>query len=60
MYSSKLYCFNLSSAATWCNSIYGFASVLSILIGNTSFAAELKICTMATGIKKHKSIIRKK
>ena len=37
-----------------------FASLLGIPIGNKSSAIGLKICTITTGIKKYKSIIKKK
>ena len=35
-----------------------FASLIDILIGITSFAIRLKICAIAAGIKKYKSIIK--
>ena len=41
-------------------SISFFASLLDIPIGITSFVIELKICAIAAGIKKYKSIIKKK
>ena len=50
----------LASAFTGCISISAFASLIGILIGITSSAIELKICAMAAGIKKYKSIIKKK
>ena len=50
----------LGFAITGCLSISDFASFLDITIGITSFATGLKICAIAAGIKKHKSIIRKK
>ena len=50
----------LASAVTECISISGFASLLDIPIGITSFATGLKICAVAAEIKKYKSIINKK
>ena len=41
-------------------SIYAFASLVGIPIGITSCAIGLKICTIAAGIKKYKSIIMEK
>ena len=40
--------------------ISAFASLADILIGITSSAIGLKICAIAAGIKKYKSIIKKK
>ena len=45
---------------TGCVSIFSFASLVEIPIGITSFAIGLKICVITTGIKKYKSIIKKK
>ena len=50
----------LASTVTGCSSISGFASLLGIPIGITSLAIQLKICAIAVGIKKYKSIIKKK
>ena len=50
----------LDSKISECISISAFASLLSILIGITSSAVELKLCAIATGSKKYKSIIKKK
>ena len=50
----------LASTITGCVSISAFASVIGILIGITSSAVGLKICAITAGIKKHKSIIKKK
>ena len=50
----------LASAITGCVSISAFASLLDIHIGITSSAIGLKICAIAPGIKKYKSIIKKK
>ena len=41
-------------------SISPFTSSVSILVGITSFAAGLTVCAIAAGIKKYKSIIKKK
>ena len=41
-------------------SIFGFASLIGIPIGITSSARGSKICAVASGIKKSKSIIKKK
>ena len=40
--------------------ISGFASLLGIPIGIMNSAIGLKICTIASGIKKYKSMIKKK
>ena len=50
----------LASRVTGCILISVFASLLSIPIGITNSAIELKICAIAAGIKKYKSIIKKK
>ena len=50
----------LASATTECISISAFASLLGTPMGITSSAIGLKICTIAAGIKKYKSIITKK
>ena len=50
----------LASAITECISISGFSSFLGIPIGITSSAIGLKVCAITTGIKKYKSIIKKK
>ena len=50
----------LVSIITGCISISAFASWLSIPIGIMSSVTGLKICSVAAGIKKHKSIIKKK
>ena len=49
-----------ASTITGCISISDFASLLCIPVGNTSSATGLKICATAAGIKKYKSIIKKK
>ena len=63
MYNSKLYLkkfYILVSTITGCISIFAFASLLGIPIGIASSAIVLKICAIAAGIKKYKSIIKKK
>ena len=62
MQNSKLYLHFLISAyaITGCFLISAFASLLGFPIGTTSSAIEWKICTIAWGIKKYKSIIKKK
>ena len=50
----------LASAVTGCISLSAFSSLLGILIGITSSAIGLKMCAIAAGIKKYKSIIKKK
>ena len=50
----------IASAITGCNSISAFASLPGIPIGVTSSAMGLKICAIAAGIEKYKSIIKKK
>ena len=48
------------STITGCVSISAFASLVGIPIGITSSAIGLKICAITAGIKKYKSIIKKK
>ena len=50
----------LASTITGYISILAFASLLDILKGITSFALGLKIRAITAGIKKYKSIIKKK
>ena len=50
----------LASTITGYISISAFASLLDIPIGITSSAIGLKICAITSGIKKYKSIIKKK
>ena len=50
----------LVSTVTGCVSISAFASLVGIPIGITSSAIGLKICAITAGIKKYKSIIKKK
>ena len=49
-----------ASTITGCTSIFDFASLIGITIGITSSAIQLKICAIAAGIKKYKSIINNK
>ena len=50
----------LASTITVCVYISAFASLIGIPIRITSSAIGLKICAIARGIKKYKSIIKKK
>ena len=50
----------LGSTTTGCVSFSAFASSVGIPIGITSSAIGLKICAITAGIKKYKSIIKKK
>ena len=50
----------LATAITRCISISAFAFWIHVPIGITSFAVKLKVFEMAPGIKKYKSIIKKK
>ena len=50
----------LAFTVNGCISISAFASLLGISIRITTSALELKICAIAAGIKKYKSIIKKK
>ena len=45
---------------TICSSVYAFPSLIGIPVGITSSAIRLKICAITAGIKKYKSIIKKK
>ena len=51
---------SLASTITGCISISAFAFLLGIPIGITSSVIGLKICLITAGIKKYKSIIKKK
>ena len=48
----------LASAVTGCVSISAFACSVGILVGIVSYAA--KTCVVTAGIKKYKSVIKKK
>ena len=50
----------LGSTITGCISISAFASLLGIPIGITSSVIGLKICVIDAGIKKYKSLIKKR
>ena len=50
----------LVSAITGCVSIYTFASFVGFSIRISSSAVGLKVCSIAKGIKKYKSIIKQK
>ena len=50
----------LISTITVCVSVSAFVSLVGISIGITSSAIGLQVCTITAGIKKYKSIIRKK
>ena len=50
----------LASLITGCISISAFASLIGIPIGITSSVIGLKFCAITAGIKKYKSIIRKR
>ena len=50
----------LASTNTACISISGFTSLVCVSVGITSFAVKIKICAITVGIKKYKSIIKKK
>ena len=54
------YFLTLVSTITGCILISTFTSLLGILIEITSSATGLKICAITAGIKKYKSIIKKK
>ena len=45
---------------TGCVFISAFASLIGVFIGITSSALGFKICAITAGIKKYKSIIKKK
>ena len=50
----------LASTFTGCVSISANASLVAIPVGITSFALGVKICAISAGIKKYRSIIKKK
>ena len=49
-----------TSIVTGCVSISAFASLVAILVGIASFAVGLKICVITAGIKRYKSVMKKK
>ena len=50
----------IASTITGCVSISAFACLLAIPVAIASSAAAINICVITTGIKKYKSIIKKK
>ena len=50
----------LASTVTGCISISVFASLVTVLVGITNSAVGIKICAITAGIKKYKSILKKK
>ena len=50
----------LASTITGCVFISAFASLVGVPIGITSSAIGLKFCAITAGIKKYKSIIKRK
>ena len=50
----------LVSTVTGCVSIFAFASLVCVSVGITSSARAIEICEITAGIKKYKSIIKKK
>ena len=59
-YFIEEYLLILTSAVTGCVSISAFSSLVGLPIGTASSAVALKICAITAGIKKYKSIIKKK
>ena len=52
--------FILASTVTGCVSVSAFGSLVCVATGITSSAVEVNICVIIAGIKKYKSIIKKK
>ena len=50
----------LASVVAGCVSIFGFASLVCPPVGNVISALGIKICAITAGVKKYKSIIKKK
>ena len=50
----------VTSTIIGCVSISAFASLVGIPLGITSYAIALKVCVITAGLKKYKSIIKKK
>ena len=50
----------LVSTVTGCVSVSAFASLVCVPVGITSSAVRIKFCAIRAGIKKYKSIIKKK
>ena len=51
---------NLSSIITGCVFISPFASLVCVLVHNTSSAFGTKTCAITAGIKSYKSVVKKK
>ena len=51
--------FDSASTITGCVSVFVFASLIGVPVGIASSETELKICAIASGIKKYKLIIKK-
>ena len=56
--SSFEYFIILISAVSFCVSISGFDSLVSVSVGIMNFAVELKICAITLGIKLYKAILK--
>ena len=50
----------LASTITGCVSVSAFTSLVCVPVGITSSEVEIKICTIIAGIKRYRSIIKKK
>ena len=50
----------LASTFTSCVSIFSFASLVCVPVDITNSAVRIKICAITAGIKRYKSIIKKK
>ena len=50
----------LASTITSCVSVSAFASLVCVSVDNTSSAIRINICAITAGIKKYKSIIKRK
>ena len=50
----------LVSTITGCVSISGYASLVCVPVGIMASAVRIKICAITAGIKKYKSMIKKK
>ena len=61
MYLSHVeYLLILILTVTGCLSFYAFASLVSVPVGITSSAVRTKVGAITAGIKKYKSVIKKK
>ena len=54
------YLLTVTSTIIGCVSTSAFDSLVDIPIGITSYAIALKVCVITAGLKKYKSIIKKK